>query len=327
MDKIIRWGIVGTGGIARRFAEACKNTPGASLAAVASRSQKTADAFADEFAIEKRFASYEDMASSDDIDIAYIATPHGTHAPNAILFMNAGKAVMTEKPAAVNLRQLDSMIESAKKNDVFFMEAMWARLAPGTYKALEIVNSGVLGKIGCVQGSFCFEMYDEPDHHVFDPAQGGGSLLDVGCYALSFSSWYLGNNPIEIKAVADIGKTGVDEHCCVLMKYPGGEIAQLSSAIMLPKPNEGYIFGEKGYLYMKRFYAPQKIEMHLSGKDMQEIDCPYIGNGFEEQILEASGCLREGRKESTIITHEQSRLIAGQMDAIRALIGVKYPAD
>lgn len=327
MEKIIRWGIVGTGNIAHRFAEACKNTQGAKLAAVASRSKKNADAFADEFDIEKRFASYEDMASSDDIDIAYIATPHGTHAQNAMIFMNSGKAILTEKPAAINLKQLDSMIDCAKKNNVFFMEAMWARLVPGTYKALEIIYSGVLGKVGGVRGSFCFEMYDEPDHHVFDPAQGGGSLLDVGCYALSFSSWYLGTNPTEIKALANIGKTGVDEHCCVLMKYPGGEIAELSSAIMLPKPNEGYIFGEKGHIYMKRFYAPQKLELHISGKDAEEIDCPYIGNGFEEQILEASKCLREGRKESSILTHAQSRLIAGQMDAIRAQIGVRYPVD
>ncbi len=327
MEKIIRWGIVGTGGIAHRFAEACNNTPGVKLAAVASRSQATAEAFADEFGIEKRFASYEDMASSDEIDIAYIATPHGKHAENAILCMNHGKGVMTEKPAALNLRQLDSMIDCAKKNNVFFMEAMWARLVPGTYKALELIRDGVLGKVGGVQASFCFEMYDEPDHHVFDPALGGGSTLDVGCYALSFASWYLGTNPTDIKALADVGKTGVDEHCCVLLKYPGGEIAQLSSAIMLAKPNEGYIFGEKGYIYCKRFYAPQKLELHLSGRETREIDCPYLGNGFEEQILEASKCVREGKTESDILTHAQSRLISGQMDEIRAQVGVRYPVD
>ncbi len=325
--KTIRFGIIGTGGIAHRFAEACKNTPGVNLAAVASRAAQTAEKFGDEFDIPNRFSSYEAMAQSDCIDIAYVATPHGEHAKNAILFMNNKKAVISEKPIALNLKQLDEMIACAKENNVFLMEAMWARMVPGTLKALELIESGAIGAVRAVEASFCYEMYDEPDHHIFDLAQGGGSLLDVGCYGLSFASWYIGKDVEKIDAAAHLGKTGTDEHCAVTIKYKNGEIAQLSSATMLPKPNEGYIFGERGWIYCKRFYAPQKLLVHPLGADEYEIDCPYIGNGFEEQILEAAQCLRDGKKESSFVPHAQSRFIVAQMDEIRKKIGVIYPVD
>ncbi|MCL2509326.1 MAG: Gfo/Idh/MocA family oxidoreductase [Oscillospiraceae bacterium] len=326
--QTIRWGIVGPGDIAHRFAQACKNTPGASLEAVASRSAERAEAFGDEFGVPHRFSSYETMANFYDIDAAYIATPHGAHAENAILFLNHKKAVLSEKPIALNLRQLDEMIACAEKNGVFLMEAMWARLVPGTLKALELVNSGVIGKVRGVQGSFGYSMdEDEMDHHVFDRNLGGGSVLDVGCYCLSFASWYISGAPAEIQAVADVGRTGVDEHCCYNLRYDGGEIAQLSSAIMVSKPNYGYILGTKGHIKCQRFYAPEHLEVRADGQEPLFIECPYYGNGFEEQITEASRCIREGKTQSDLIPHAQSRLIAGQMDEIRRQVGVRYPVD
>lgn len=324
----IRWGIVGAGGIARRFAEACNNTEGASLQAIASRSKEKAEGFAREFGIPHSFGSYEEMAAFDGIDAAYIATPHATHGPFAILFMNHGKAVLSEKPITVNCRELQKMIDCAKRNKVFLMEAMWARLTPGTIKILEIVNSGALGKIKGVQAAFCYDMSDDLGHHAFNPVYGGGSLLDVGCYCLSFASWLMDSPVEDIAAQAELGVTGVDVHCCVLIKYESGAIASLTSAMLLRKPGEGYIFGDKGYIKMTdRFYAPQEFTVYIDGQEPQVYHCPFYGNGFEEQIMETNRCLRDGKLESDIIPHAQSMKIMGQMDEIRKKIGVKYPLD
>lgn len=326
--KTVRWGIIGTGEIARRFAQACNNTPHVSLAAVASRKKETANSFADEFNIEHRFGSYASMAESDKVDAIYIAVPHGLHAECALICIQNGKGVLCEKPITVNSRQLEMLVEASEQNKVFLMEAMWARLVPGTSQLIEYVDSGALGEIKGVQGSFCYHMdVDELGHHVFMPAQGGGSLLDVGCYALSFASWYINGEPVEVSAMADIGSQEVDLHTCMLMKYANGAIADLSSAIMLRKPNEGFIFGEKGYIYAPRFYAPQSYEIRLHGQEIQKVECPYYGNGFEEQIMEASDCICAGLVESPLLPHSQSLKIMRQMDEVRRKIGVVYPAD
>ena len=325
--KKIRFGIVGTGNIAHRFAEAIKNVTQAELTAVASRTKENADIFGDEFNIPVRFSSYEAMAEADTIDVAYIAVPHSGHKACSMLMMNNGKGVICEKPLAVNEHEVQEMIECAKKNNVFLMEAMWARLVPGTIKLLELIGDGLLGEIKGVEGKFCYTMDDdEMDHHVLKPEHGGGSLLDVGCYGLSFASWYLGKSIEELHAACDTFN-GVDSHTCVLLKYKNGAIADLSSAVLLRKPNEGYIYGTKGYVHINRFYAPQEIEIKLLDGTTQNISVPYLGNGFEEQIIHVCECVSKGLTESPVNTFEQSIFIAKQMDEIRKIIGVKYPQD
>lgn len=325
--KKLRFGIIGTGCIAHRFAEAIKNVPEAQLVAVASRKQETADKFADEFDIPLRFASYEAMAASPEIDAAYIAVPHSGHKGCSCLMMNGGKHVICEKPMAVNLHEAKEMFACAEKNGVFLMEAMWARLVPGTLKLIELVNSGKIGDILGVEGKFCYTMdEDEMDHHVFKPCHGGGSLLDVGVYGLNFASWYLGKDVEHISAESSF-YGGVDSHTCVLMKYKNGSIADISSAILLRKPNEGAVYGTKGYVRMERFYAPQKLEIRLNDGTNETIEAPYRGNGFEEQILHMCECVDKGLTKSPINTPEQTLYITEQMDYIRSLIDVKYPQD
>lgn len=325
--KKLRFGIVGTGCIAHRFAQAVKNVDEAELVAVASRKQETADMFADKFDIPVRFARYEDMAESNEIDVAYIAVPHSGHKDCSCLMMNNGKHVLCEKPMAVNLKEAEEMFACAKENNVFLMEAMWARLVPGTLKIIELVESGVIGKILGCEGKFCYSMdEDELDHHVFNPGHGGGSLLDVGVYGLNFSSWYLGKDVEHISAEAS-KFNGVDSHTCVLLKYKSGAIADISSGILVKKPNEGAIYGTKGYIKMNRFYAPEKIELHLYDSDYTVFDTPYAGNGFEEQIFHVCECIANGLTESPINTPEQTLYITKQMDHIRSVINVKYPQD
>ena len=327
MSDKIRFGIVGTGTIAHRFAEAIKNVANAELVGVASRTKENAEKFGDEFGIPVRFDSYEKMAESDVIDAAYIAVPHSGHIGCSCLMMNNGKHVICEKPMAVNSREAEEMFRCAEENDVLLMEAMWARLVPGTIEMLEIVKNGVLGEILGVEGKFCYTMdEDEMDHHVFKPENGGGSLLDVGVYGLNFASWYLGKDVVEIKAQSDF-YNGVDSHTCALLKYKNGGIADISSAILLRKPNEGFVYGTKGYAYLRRFYAPQEIEIHLNDGKSRTIPVPYAGNGFEEQITHFADCVSKGLKESPVITREQTLYITRQMDKIREMTGIRYPQD
>lgn len=326
-NKKIRFGIVGTGTIAHRFANAIKNVENAELVAVASRAKETAEKFGDEFDIPVRFDSYEKMAQSDAIDAAYIAVPHSGHIGCSCLMMNNGKHVICEKPMAVNYREAEEMFRCAEKNNVLLMEAMWARLVPGTLRMLEIVESGVLGDILGVEGKFCYTMdEDEMDHHVFKPEHGGGSLLDVGVYGLNFASWYLGKEVAQINAQSD-NYNGVDSHTCVIIKYKSGAIADISSAILLRKPNEGYVYGSKGYAHLRRFYAPQEIEIHLNSGEKETISVPYAGNGFEEQIAHFCECVSLGLTQSPVITPEQTLYITRQMDEIRKMTGIVYPQD
>jgi predicted dehydrogenase len=323
----VRFGIVGTGTIAHRFAEAIKNVPEAELVAVASRTSENAEKFGDEFNIPVRFAGYEKMAQSDLIDAAYIAVPHSGHIECSCLMMRGGKHVICEKPMAVNTREAEEMFNCAKENNVLLMEAMWARLVPGTIKLLELVKNGVLGEIRGVEGKFCYTMdEDEMDHHVFKVENGGGSLLDVGVYGLNFASWYLGKDVESISAQSDF-YNGTDSHTCAILKYKNGAIADLSSATLLRKPNEGYVYGTKGYAHVNRFYAPQEIELVLNDGKREKIATPYKGNGFEEQIAHFCDCVNKGLKESPVVTPEQTLYITKQMDEIRKITGVIYPQD
>lgn len=325
--KKIRFGIVGTGNIAHRFASAIANVECAELSAVASRTKENAEKFGEEFNIPCRFDSYEAMAASDAIDAAYIAVPHSGHMPCSCLMMEHGKHVLCEKPIAVNAREAELMFDCAKKNNVFLMEAMWARLVPGTIKLLELIKEGKLGELQGAEGRFCYTLdEDEMDHHVLKAEHGGGSLLDVGVYALSFARWYLGEEIIKCDAAASkIGE--VDAHTCVQLQYASGAVAQLSSAIMLRKPNEGRIYGTKGYVHLERFYAPQKLEFRLNDGTEERIELPYEGNGFEEQIRHVCRCVSEGLTESPVVTPASTLFVMRQMDAIRAATGIRYPQD
>lgn len=325
--SVLRFGIVGTGNIAHRFAHAVKNVEGVSLSAVASRTAENAEKFGDEFSIEHRFASYEEMAESDVIDAAYIAVPHSEHIVCSKLMMNAGKHVLCEKPMAVNQREAREMFECAEKNGVLLTEAMWARLVPGTVRLIEMTRKGFLGQIRGVQGSFCYTMdEDELDHHVLKKEYGGGSLLDVGVYCLNFASWYLGYDVSSVKSDCDFFM-GVDGHTCVQMKYRSGAIAQLSSAVNLRKPNEGYVFGTEGYVHLNRFYAPEKLEFFMNDGRQFTVDTPYAGNGFEEQIAHFRDCAAKNLSESPVVSHSQTLYITGLSDRIRRDCGIIYPQD
>ncbi len=322
--KKIRWGIAGPGNIANKFAKAVLNVDKAELVAVASRNEERGQAFAKKYNIPIVFKSYEDMAKSNDIDAVYIATPHPFHKPCGEIFLNAKKHVLCEKPVCVNTEEAIALKECARENDVFLMEAMWTRFLPLICELKSIINSGEIGEVRGVKADFCYNLSADADHNIFDNKIAGGSLLDVGVYGLNFADLFLGKNP-EISAVADV-KDGTDRHTQILLKYENGAIASISSATTLEKPADGYIYGTEGYIYVPNFFRATEAFVYINNKE-RHIVKPSIGEGFEEEIIEACECINLGKTQSEIMPMTESIYILKQMDEVRRQIGLTYPMD
>ena len=320
--KKIRWGIVGAGNIANKFAVALKNVDSAELVAVASTDKERGETFAKKYEIPYVFCGYDELAESDVVDAVYIATPHSHHIAGAELFLNAGKHVLCEKPMCVNAYQGQKLKECAEKNGVFLMEAMWTRFLPAIKDAQEIVRRGEIGEIMGIEADFCYAMERTPNR-VYLNELAGGSLLDVGVYGLHFAAMFLGNSPEKIVALANTDGN-VDIHTNILLKYQNGAIANITSAVGLKKPANAYIYGTKGHIYMPHFYGA--TELFVSTEDGEEhIERKSIGDGFEEQIIEVCNCILNNKAESDILPLDESIAILSQMDQVRAQIGIVYP--
>lgn len=219
-----RWGIIGTGNIASQFARGLALLDDAELVAVGSRTAESAHEFGERFGARTRHASYADLASDPDVDAVYIATPHPLHLENTLLGLEAGKAVLCERPFAINAHQAEVMIATARKRGVFLMEAMWTRFLPHMVRLREIVASGAIGELRMLQADFGFRTSFNPQGRLFDPALGGGALLDVGIYPISLASMLLGT-PTRVTSMAHLGATGVDEQSAIILGYGGGQLA------------------------------------------------------------------------------------------------------
>ena len=323
--KKIRWGIVGAGNIARKFAVAIRNVDTAELVGVSSLTRQESEVFAKAYGIETIFDSNDDMAKSDEIDAVYIATPHPFHFTCAQFFLEAKKHVLCEKPLCVNAKQAIKLKESAERNGVFLMEAMWTRFLPATKEMQRLINDGEIGEVLGIKADFCYATTPEEDKNIYSNRMAGGSLLDVGVYGLHFSSIFLGEDPEEICAISRIGHE-VDMHTNVLLKYKNGAISSISSAIALHKPSDGYIYGTKGYIYIPEFFGARGFYI-CKGEERLHVEKPPMGAGFEEEIYEVCSCIAQGKTKSDIHPFDKSIKILGQMDLIREQIGIKYPFD
>ena len=324
MNKI-RWGIVGPGNIAKKFAVAVKNVDCAELSAVASRTKEKAQDFADKYGIEKVFGSYEEMAASDKIDAVYVATPHPMHFSCTQLFLEAKKHVLCEKPLCVNASQAKKLKACAESNGVFLMEAMWTRFLPAIKELQRLINDGEIGDVMGLRADFCYPSAYDEDRKIYKNDMAGGSLLDVGVYGLHFSSIFLGEEPVEISSMSNVGH-GVDLHTNIHLKYKNGAISSISSAIALQKPSDAYIYGTKGYIYVPMFYGANDFYIFKGGEKIH-VEKPSIGAGFEEEIYEACSCISAGKTKSDILPMDKTIKILEQMDLIRSQIGLEYPFD
>ncbi len=256
MSSRIRWGILSTGRIAAEFAEDLKTSDTAILAAVASRDEERAEAFAREHSIPDAFGSYETLLASKEIDVVYIATPHPFHKEWAIKAAESGKHILCEKPLAMNRADAKAMIQAARENDVFLMEAFMYRCHPQTAKVIELIRDNALGQIRAISSSFSIRMNFDPRKRHFNPELGGGAILDLGCYPASLSRMIAGAaldqdfaEPVQFKSVGRLNpKTGVDEHTSALCKFPNDITAELGCSLIVDRPQSAFVYGAMGFI-------------------------------------------------------------------------------
>lgn len=328
MPDRIRWGILGLGNIARKFAEGLQSLPDAELAAVASRSPEKSQSFGREFGAARFHDSYTALAEDPGVDAVYVATPHPMHRPNTIQCLQAGKAVLCEKPFTVNLREAEEVVAVARSEKRFLMEAMWTRFLPVVEQTRSWIAEGRIGEPRMVQADFGFRAAINEDGRLFSPKYAGGGLLDVGVYCVSFAHMVFGEAPSRVAGLADIGATGVDEQGAMVLGYSGGRLAVLSSAVRTETPQEVLIMGTSGSIRIHPpFWCGNRVTLTAQGKAPEELTLPYPGNGYTCEAAAVGGCLREGKLECETMPLEETLSIMGTLDRIRAAWGLRYPMD
>ena len=327
MAKTYNWGIIGPGRIAHKFAQDLDKLPNARLHAVASRSEERARAFALQYGAPHAYGAYEEITTCPDLDVVYIATPHPGHRDNAVMCLQAGIPVLCEKAFAMNSRQVQEMVDAARANDTFLMEALWTRFTPSTTKALELIGHGMIGDVLSVKADFGFRAAYDPNSRLFNPALGGGSLLDIGIYPVFLALLILGK-PAEIQAAAHLGATGVDEELGMLFKYTGGQLAHLHSTLRAFTKTEAFIYGERGAIHLHtRWHEPTTLSLILEDRRPQDYRFDYHTNGYSYEAEEVMHCLEHGLKESPLLPLSFSQDLMAVLDGVRGKIGLEYEED
>ncbi len=328
-DQITRWGIIGLGKIARKFADDLRLLPNAKLHAVASTSLERSLSFAAEYGAPHAFGSYEDIVQCPDLDVVYVATPHVLHCENSLLCLENGISVLCEKPFAMNSAEARRMVGAARRNRVFLMEALWTRFIPAVDHALQLVSEGAIGQVHTVKSDFGFKLPFDPKSRIYDKALGGGSLLDIGIYPALLSLFILGKPaPEDILAAAAFTPTDVDESCVFTFRYPQDKLALGHSTVAANTPVEAWLYGTEGTIYMyPRWHHAQKLRVSkYDGREEieEEIEMPYEGWGYAFEAKHVMECLREERLESDLIPLDFSLDLAETLETIREKIGLVY---
>lgn len=327
MSKEFRWGILGTGGIARAFARDLSYLNNHTVAAVGSRTKKGAEDFSMEFPKCTAYSSYESLVADQEIDAIYVATPHPMHVTHAILALDAGKPVLCEKPFSINTTEARQMVEASIQNNVALLEAMWMRFLPHIFELRKILASGVLGEIVSVTADHGQRLADQGIVRLVEPSLAGGALLDLGIYPVSFAHMVLGV-PESIEADAVMTDKGVDASTSMLFTYKSGAQAILTTTMVAQTPCRAVISGINGWLEIDRtFYNPTSMRVHLYDGTTTEYPSDYKGHGLREQAIEFEKIVRSGKYESEHLTHKHTLEIMEVMDQIRSKIGLKYPSE
>jgi len=321
----VKWGILGAGVIAEKVAGAIKEYPHAELSGVGSRNIEKAQAFADRVCVEKAYGSYEDLCKSNDIDVVYIATPHTFHKEHTLLALRNGKHVLCEKPFALNKADSEEMIQEARSRGLFLMEAMWTCVMPGMIKLKQLLKDGIIGKINLVEADFGFQAPYCSDSRLFNPNLGGGALLDVGIYPLTFALCTIGY-PEEASATASIGRTGVDELSVYNLKYKNGLIANLKASITQQTECTAKIYGSEGTISIpSEWWLMEKIT--VTNGQVKEIDTSYDCNEYYFEIEEVTRCIQKGLTESPNLPHKWTLNMMSLMDELRKDMNLTYPQE
>jgi predicted dehydrogenase len=323
----VRWGILGAGSIAGRFSEALAALPEAETLAVGSRSQETADRFAEARGFSRAYPSYEDLAADPDVDIVYVATPHPFHAENMELCLRAGKAVLCEKPFTVNAAEARRLVALARERDLFLMEAMWTRFFPLMGRLRQMLSDGALGELRMLTVDFGFRAELDPSSRLFDPKLGGGAMLDVGVYCVSFASMVLGR-PVRGTGLSHLGETGVDEQFAAILEHGGGRISAITAGTRTASPHEATVLGTEGYARIQSpWWRPEAMTISRPGQKDEVVREPTEENGFEYEAAEVMRCLAQGERESPVMPLDETVDVLEAMDEIRASWGLRYPDE
>lgn len=326
----IKWGILGCGRIAAKFAADLSLVDGAELYAVASRSIANAREFSSQFPSKFVYDNYHDLVTNSDVDVIYIATPHSHHYEHTMLCLSQNKAVLCEKAFAINLAQASEMVREARRKKVFLMEALWTKFLPHYNKAMEMVANGDLGHVRSLLVNFGFTPSDPVPDRMYNPSLGGGTLLDIGIYNVFMALSFLGK-PDEIDAWKTPSESGVDAQCAVIFRYNNGSMAQLFSTFQSNLQTEADISGDHGRIRLtSRFYEPSTtIEFYPGRVDSRQV-IPVEkegGWGYQYEIRHVQDCLRSGLTESPVMTLEDTLTMMEVLDEIRRKAGIIYPAD
>lgn len=321
-EKKIRWGIIGLGKIANKFATDLMTLKNIELVAVASRNQQNADDFAHKFNAKKAYNSYLDLAKDNEVDAVYIATPHSFHKEHTLLCLQNKKAVLCEKPFAMNLQEVTEMISVAKENNVLLMEALWTYFLPQYAYLLEVIETKKFGKLKNVAADFGFKAIYDLESRLFKKEVGGGSLLDIGIYPIFAALSTLGK-PDLIDANATFFENGVDASCEIIFHYKGAKATLKSSLIEETKTTAIFTF-EKAIVKLDRqFHAPSSVTIFENKKEKKiDFNCKTFGYNFE--IEHFNTLLREGKTESSLMTFNFSKDLIKILDKVRGIIGLKY---
>jgi predicted dehydrogenase len=330
MTKAIRWGILGCGKIARKFAADLKFVNNAVLIAVAAREQSTADTFAKDFPAKHKHNSYQSLVENPEVDAIYIATPHAFHHEHTLLCLSHNKAVLCEKAFAMNHRQAKEMIDLAQKKNVFLMEAFWTKFLPHYQLMKKMIADGKIGKIQNVIANFGFIPTPPIAPRLYDPKLGGGSLLDIGVYPVFLALDLLGR-PDEVEATMTASDQGTDSQCAIQFHYRNGAPAQLFSTFTSNLSTGADIGGDQGRIRLThRFHGPTtNLEYYSTTVDtVQKIEFEKaLGSGYEYEAQHVTDCLLKDLKESPLMKHADTLLLMETLDRIRAKAGIHYPAD
>lgn len=323
MADTIRWGIAGTGRIAHTVAQDFPHVPGAELVAVGSRSQEHADAFAAQFPGVRAHGSYRTLLDDPDIDVIYIATPHPQHRDLAVAAHEAGKATLVEKAFTATVAGAEAVLESAKQNNVFCMEAMWTRFLPSVAKVRRNVEQGCLGDIRQVQADLgAYRPYD-PTDRLFDPELGGGAMLDLGVYLVSFAQCFLGT-PTRVEVTGELYPNGVESAFSMLLGFENGGSATLMGSLNASSPGRAVLVGQKGYLEVgPRFHHPTDLGLYRHGHVPELCKLEMFGRGYAHELREVTECLRDGKVESEVMPHADTLAVMRVLEEALQQLGVQ----
>ena len=316
MSAPLRWGIIGTGGIAHTFARDLRLVDDAEIVAVGSRSQASADVFGDEFGIPRRYASYEDLVSDPHVDVVYVATPHPFHHANARLALEHEKPVLVEKAFTMTADEARDLVALAREKKLFLMEAMWTRFLPDVVAIRQLIAEGALGELVSVSADHGQWFEKDPSFRLFDPNLGGGALLDLGVYPVSFASMILGT-PNRISALVDPAFTGVDGQASMLFGYESGAQAILTCTSLARSSTRASIVGTEARIDVDGdFYAPNSFSLIQRNGDLRRYEFSDEGRGLHHEAVEVAKCIAVGRLESDAMPLDETVTIMETMEKV-----------